>query len=259
MLGIQLVPIEWKNGEISEEGLKNACKNEKIKGLYIIPDFHNPTTHVMSLRTRKMIADVARHYQIIIIEDAINSLLMETPKPPVASFAGEQTIYILSLSKIISPGLRLAYMAVPDAYRKEVATGIYNMNITVSPFALELASRLIQSKKADSIAAERRQYTKEQNDIVNRYLGEYEIYGDMECPFRFIQLPEAFTGTSFEICAKNEGVQVFSGERFLVGNSQAKRAVRFSVTAARNPAEFEDGIKILKRILESEDKTVIFL
>lgn len=259
MLGIQLIPIEWEEDEISEEGLINACKNEKINGLYIIPDFHNPTTHIMSLKTRKMIAEVAKQYHIIVIEDAINSLLSENPLPPVASFASEQTIFILSLSKIISPGLRLAYMVVPEAYYKEVYTGIYNLNISVSPFILEIASRLIQSNKAYHIATERRQYTREQNEIVNRYLGNYNVRGNHDSPFRWIQLPESFTGISFEICAKNERVQVYSGERFLVGNSQTRRAVRISVTAAKNPFEFEEGIKILERILESEDRTEMLL
>lgn len=259
MLGIQLVPIEWAENEITEEGLINACRNDKIKGLYIIPDYHNPSTHIMSLKTRKMIADIAKRYHIIIIEDAINCLLKENPLPPVASFAREQTVYILSLSKIISPGLRLAYLAVPETYRKEIGLGIYNQNITVSPFLLELSARLIHTKRADSIAAERRHYAKQQNEIVNHHLGGYEVLGDENCPFRWILLPEAFTGKSFEICAKNEGVQVYSGERFLVGNSNTHSAVRISVTAARNPLEFEEGIKILKRLLESEDKTELLL
>lgn len=255
MLGIQLVPIEWSDNEITEEGLMSACKNDRIKGLYIIPDYHNPTTHIMSLKTRKMIGRIAKQYHLIIIEDAINSLLQESPLPPVAAFAGDQTIYILSLSKIISPGIRLAFIAVPEIYRREVATGIYILNISVSPLLLELAARLIHTVLADRIAGERRQYIKQQNEIVNRYLSNYEVLGDESCPFRFIILPEVFTGKCFEICAKNEGVQVYSGERFLVGNSQGRRAIRISVTAARNSAEFEEGIKILKRILESEDKS----
>ncbi len=259
MLGIQLVPIEWKGNEITQEGLLNAIKNDKIKGLYLIPDFHNPTTHVMSLKTRKMIAEIAKQQSVIVIEDAINSLLQERILPPVAAFAPEQTIYIISLSKIISPGLRLAYVAAPEVYYKDIYTGIYNMNISISPFVLELAARLIHTGLADKIAGERRQYTLEQNRVVAANLGNYEIYGEEECPFRWVILPEAFTGKSFEICARNEGVQVYSGERFLVGNSADRRAVRISVTAARNPAEFEEGIRILKRILESEDKTELLL
>ena len=259
MLGIQLIPIEWNENEMSEEALTGACKNEKIKGLYLIPDYHNPTTHIMSLERRKKLAEVAKKYRIIVIEDAINSLLKEDPLPPIAAFAPEQTIYISSLSKVISPGLRLAYISAPKAYGKEIGAGIYNQNIAVPPFLLELSARLIHTNKADAIAKERRAYTITQNEIVNRYLGEYEIKGEEYCPFRWITLPETFTGKSFEICARNEGVQVYSGERFLVGNARSKACVRISVTAAKNSAEFEEGIKRLKRILESEDQTELLL
>ena len=48
MLGIQLVPISQQNGEMSKEGILYACQQECIKGLYIIPDYQNPTTHIMS-------------------------------------------------------------------------------------------------------------------------------------------------------------------------------------------------------------------
>lgn len=259
MLGIQLVPLEWKDNEITEEGLISACKNDRLKGLYIIPDYHNPTTHTMSLNTRKMIAEVVRKLNIIVIEDAINSMLKTSPLPPVAAFAPDQVIHITSLSKVISPGLRLAFVTAPEAYRTEISTGIYNQNIMVAPFLLELSARLIQTKKADSIAAERREYTRQQNRIVNHYLGEFEVHGEDGCPFHWIMLPEAFTGKSFEICARNEGVIVYSGERFLVGNSRTPAAVRISVTAAKNPAEFEKGIKILRSILKSEDMTELLL
>jgi DNA-binding transcriptional MocR family regulator len=259
MLGIQLVPLEWKDNEITEESLMNACKTDRLKGLYIIPDYHNPTTHIMSINTRKMIADVARKQNIIVIEDAINSMLKEKPLPPVAAYAPEQVIHIISLSKVISPGLRLAFVTAPEIYRTEINTGIYNQNITVAPFLLELSARLIHTKKADNIAALRREYTRRQNQIVSRYLGKFEVLGEETCPFHWILLPETFTGKSFEICAKNEGVQVYSGERFLVGNSRTPAAVRISVTAAKNSAEFEEGIKILRRILDSEDKTELLL
>lgn len=255
MLGIQLVPIEWAENEITEAGLISACRNDKIKGIYIIPDYHNPTTHCMSLETRKMIAAVAKRVDLVIIEDAINSLLRLNPLPPVASFAPEQTIYIQSLSKLIAPALRLAYIAAPPAFNNEIAAGIYNQNIMVSAFLLELSSRLINTKIADNIAEQRRLYTRQQNEIVNHYLNSYEILGDEYCPFRWINLPESFTGKSFEICAKKEGVQVYSGERFLIGNSKLHNFVRISVTAAKNPEEFEKGIRILKRLLVSEDKT----
>lgn len=255
MLGIRLVPIDLVDGEMSVEGIESACKNERIRGIYIIPDYHNPTTHSMSLKTRKKIAEITKRHQLLVIEDAINSLLKENPLPPVAAFAPEHTIYIMSLSKVISPGLRLAYLVTPSALYKQLATGLYNLNISVSPFLVELATRLIYSGQIVEIAKERREYAYAQNQIVNKELAKFKLHGDLYCPFRFIELPDTFTGKSFEICAKNEGVQVFAEERFLVGNTQPKRAIRISVTAARSSEEFERGIKILKRILESEVET----
>ena len=120
MLGIQLVPISQQNGEMSKEGILYACKQEGIKGLYIIPDYQNPTTHIMSDKCRKMIAEVAVEKDLIVIEDSIYSFLLEEPKKSVASYAPDNVIYIYSLSKTVAPGLRLGYIVSPLKNKKEL-------------------------------------------------------------------------------------------------------------------------------------------
>ena len=72
----------------------------------------------MSVETRKMIADVARQKDLLVIEDAIYSFLKEQPLAPIASYAPEKVIYIASLSKTLSPGLRLSFLVTPPALRK---------------------------------------------------------------------------------------------------------------------------------------------
>lgn len=94
MLGIQLVPIKLKDEEMDEKALIYACRNENLKGIYLIPDYQNPTTHRMSLTRRKSLAEIAKKYNIFIIEDAIYNLMYEKPVQAVASFAPEHTIYI---------------------------------------------------------------------------------------------------------------------------------------------------------------------
>lgn len=262
MLGIQLIPIQQFQNEITEEGLQYACKTEKIKGLYIIPDYQNPTTHYMSLEKRKSIANIASKNKLIIIEDAINSLMSEDPLPPIATFAPNQTIYISSLSKIMAPGLRLSFVFVPEEYKKKVETALYNINVSVSPLMIELASRLITTDLWTNIAKERLAYIKQQNELVNRIFGkrgitkdkkEYRIEGDKCCPFRWISLPDTFTGKTFELYAKNAGIQLYSAERFAVGNAVVPRAVRIAITSVKEPSELERGLCILKEILDSEE------
>ena len=258
MLGIQLIPIKQENYEISEDGLLYACRNEKIKGLYLIPDYHNPTTHTMSIAIRKMVADVARRNKLIVIEDAILSLFGNTNIAPITSFAPENTIYISSVSKIIAPGLRLAYIVAPDIYKKKISDALYNINISVSPMIAELVSRMITSGVVDRIIEKHRICTRGQNALVDRYLDGYSVIGEAECIFRWLILPERFTSESFEAKAYRAGVQVYAAERFAVGRARPEQAVRLAVSSPGNNANLLEAIKIIKKLLESDEKYSIY-
>lgn len=63
---------------------------------------YNPTTHTLSETSRRTIAKLAQQEKLIIIEDAIHSLLLEKPFRSIACYAPEQVIYISSLSKVVS-------------------------------------------------------------------------------------------------------------------------------------------------------------
>lgn len=251
MLGIQLVPIKHKDGEMDEEALIYACKNENLKGIYLIPDYQNPTTHRMSLTSRKALAKIAREYNIFIIEDATYHLMNEKPIQAVASFAPEQTIYIANLSKTMAPGLRLAYISVPEQYRKSLSNALYNMNISVSPIMAELAARIIVSNQIDTIIESHRKNTIKRNQLVNYYLSEYDCLGEDTCIFRWLKLPSETSGTDFEALALQHGVQVYAAERFVIGNSIPEKAVRLSISAPETIEELERGLKILQQLLKN--------
>lgn len=257
MLGIQVVPIEEENNEITKEGLIHACKNDKIKGLYIIPDYSNPTTHSISEEGKRNIAEVAKEWDLIVIEDAINSMLRSEITKPIAEYAKENTIYLSSISKTIAPGLRLSYVVVPKAYYNEIKTALYNINIGVSPFLLEIASRIIDSGDAEKMINMRKKKIKERNEVFNSYFKKYNVLGDVYCPFRWMMLPKDFTGKSFELCAKNCGVIVYSSERFAVGSSRIVNSVRISVTSAKSIEEFKRGLEIIKDLLESNNEVTL--
>lgn len=248
--GIQLVPIEQKGNEISEEGLIYACKNKNLKGLFIVPDLHNPTTHTIPIKTREMIACIAKKYNLIIIEDAVNSLLYENPLPPVASFAPENTIYISSLSKVVSPGLRVSFIVANEKYIKKLNSILYSMNIAITPLLAELATRLINSGQASTIANKRREYNIAHNNHINKVLKNFNVLGDLESIFRWIILPNNITGKEFESLAKKSGVQVYASERFTVATSHYDNAIRVAISSTKTEEEFNKGLNIIKNLLE---------
>ncbi len=249
MLGIHLVPIQSENYEMTEEGILYAIHNENIKGLYVIPDFQNPTAHIMSLKTRKIIAKAAEENNLPVIEDGINNLLSENPQFPIASFAPESIIYISSLSKTVSAGLRTAFIHTPDKYKQELITALYSMNIAVSPLLATASASLIEDGTADEIIEERKRMIAERNRIINEVLHSYVAESEITSPLRYIKLPEHFTGKSFEICAMQAGVEVYGAERFAVGNKPAEKSVRISVTTPHTIEDLTKGVYRLKELL----------
>lgn len=249
LFGIQLLPVQGHNLEMTEEGIRYALQNENIKCLYVIPDYQNPTAHTMSLETRKMIARLAAEEDLLVIEDGINNLMEENPMPPIASFALENVVYISSLSKTISPGLRTAFIHVPDRLHEKLVAALYSMNIAISPLLATVSAALIEDGAADEIMEERKQGIAERNLIVNEMLNGYVMPSGLTAPLRYIQLPEHFTGKSFEICARQAGVEVCGAERFAVGNKPAEKTVRISVTTPPTTEILTEGVKRLREIL----------
>lgn len=251
MLGIQLTPIRQRDNEMDEEALIDACKNENIKGIYLIPDSHNPTTHTMTAERRKALAQIAKKYGIFIIEDGAYHFLGAHQQPAVAAYAPENTIYIASMSKILAPGLRIAYLSVPQDYRTEISQALYNLNISVSPLMAVLAARIIVSGQLERFISSHQQNARKRNKLVNRYLDGYDCLGDNTGIFRWLRLPgKITTGAEFEAMALEKGVRIYGAERFIVGNSPPDRAVRLSVEAPETLNELEQGLQILKAILD---------
>ena len=101
----------------------------------------------------------------------------------------------------MGPGLRLAYISVPERYKTLLANALYNMNISVSPLLAELATRMIVSNSIDQIIESHRRKTIERNRLVNKYLSGYDCQGDESCIFRWLKLPSKTTGAEFEALA----------------------------------------------------------
>lgn len=92
------------------------ASDSSIKLLYTIPTFQNPTGTTMSLAKRKKLIELASRYDIMILEDNPYGDLRFAGEevPTLKSLDTEgRVIYAGSFSKILSPGMRLGYIAAP--------------------------------------------------------------------------------------------------------------------------------------------------
>ncbi len=259
MYGIRLVPIEITNEGMSPQGLLNACKNEGIKGIYLMPEVQNPTTHAMTQNCREEIADIIRKYNLILIEDDAYGYTGNFESIPVSALVPKQGIYIGGTSKLFGPGFRISFVRVPEAYFELVEKGLLNTTWMASPITAELVTRLIVTGKAEAILEDKREEARKRNDLALKILSKYDVASRSCGFFQWLFLPEGWQGKEFELHAREAGVQVFCAEKFAVGSSPVPPAIRISLSGTDTIEELGKGLGILSSILEKgyQDKPFI--
>ncbi len=251
MYGIQLVPVLQNENGMDTDALETLFHNEMIRGIYLIPACQNPTTLTMPTERRKEVARIAREHDCIVIEDGTYQLISNV-QPAVSDYAPERSIYITSLSKGIAPGLRLAYLTAPSQYVPTISNSLYSLNVAVVPLITELAARIIASGQFEEIIKRHKQYTAKLDKIITKWLPKSICKGKETDIFRWLLLPEQWTGTEFEQAALANGVQVYAADRFAVGNTVPAHAVRLSICSPKTPEKLEQGCRILAELRDTK-------
>lgn len=110
----ELVPVESDEHGLMLDKLEEAMAKHHPKLLYVIPTFQNPTGRTLAADRRKPIAELAAKYGVVVAEDDPYRDLRYAGEacPSIKSFDREGWVMFLgSFSKIISPGLRVGFMA----------------------------------------------------------------------------------------------------------------------------------------------------
>ncbi|HBW38413.1 MAG TPA: hypothetical protein DEF89_25360 [Desulfosporosinus sp.] len=259
LLGLRLVPIEMTNDGMSPQGLLNACKNEGIKGIYLMPEVQNPTTRAMTQECREQIADIVTKYNLLLIEDDTYGYTGNLESVPISAYVPRQGIYIGGTSKLLGPGFRISFVRVPEAYIELIEKGLLNTTWMASPITAELVTRLITTGKAETIMEGKREEARIRNELALKMLHKYDVVSRPCGFFQWLFLPAGWQGREFELFAREAGVQVFCAEKFAVGSSLAPSAIRISLSGPDTIVELEKGLSILKCVLHKgyENQTII--
>ena len=142
------------------------------KVIYVTPTMHNPTTSTMTLTRREAIVAVCRHHDAWIIEDDVYALSAAADVPALVNLAPERTFYINSLSKTLSPGLRLGALLVPQPFVVKAEAAIRTSGLFASPLACAVMGEWLASGIAHSIRASVREEAKRRRSLAFSILGE---------------------------------------------------------------------------------------
>lgn len=231
-LSIPLAPVPMDSEGLLPDGFEAVCRHDAPKLLYCTPTLHNPTTATMSLKRREAILAIARRYGVGIIEDDAYGKLPQDAPPPLAALAPDIVYHVAGLSKCLSPALRIAYVAMPDARGAARLAGAVRATTSMaSPLTAAIATHWIESGLADEALAAICAETEMRRRLAVELLGELGLVSATHAFHAWLPLSNGWTRGELAARLRTAGVGVVTSDAFAVG--RPPEAVRLGLGAAQ--------------------------
>jgi DNA-binding transcriptional MocR family regulator len=246
--GRHVIAVEADKDGMLPEMLEQACRQHQPALVYLNPTLQNPTAITMPARRRKELASIAQRCNVRIVEDDPYWLLAEAPPPPVATFAPEQVIYISTLSKCLTPGLRVAFVLIRDPIERErFLVALRSFALMVAPLTAALATQWILDGSADGLLAGVRNEARLRHRMARDMLaGRYSGLGDGL--HVWIELPAYWNSSQLARAAASSGIAVTPAEAFATG-SDSVNAIRISLGSIKDRERLQAGLQRLSHLL----------
>lgn len=254
-LGLSIQSVAMDEDGIIPDALEKACREQAPRLLYLLPTLHNPTAGVMPEERRRKIAEIARRHGLFIIEDDVYGFLVEDAPPPVRAFAPEITVYVTSLSKAVSPGLRVGYVIVPRGRMNAFVGAMRSSVLMAAPVAVEIASEMIRGGEAAEMVAAQRAEIAVRQEMLAKRLGNLGVRTHPRSLHCWLPVPEAYTGPEFRTRLLENGVSVTPGNVFVMDDAHRpeRHHVRLCLGPEQDRARLERALDIIADLARQRD------
>ncbi len=247
-LGLRLVPVrsvrsrDGALGTMDPEALADAARQLDVKGVFLMPNMQNPTTHTMSFTERAAIVEVARANGLKIIEDDPYTPFVSEQLPAFGQLAPELTASIASISKLISPGSRIGFVHVPETYGTAVRNLIGESTWMASPITAELIAGWVRDGSLEKAVATKRRANRQRFEHVADVFDGFLLQGDEEKVFGWLKLPENVEADVAEAAMMHQGITVLSACHFQAGGQKPAHYLRLTFGSIVDDGVFERAV-----------------
>ncbi|WP_172415339.1 PLP-dependent aminotransferase family protein [Comamonas thiooxydans] len=251
LFGRRIVAVEADQHGMVPEMLEQACHQHQPGLLYLNPTLQNPTAITIPERRRKELANIAKRCNVRIVEDDPYWLLADAPPPPIATFAPEQVSYISTLSKCLTPGLRVAFVLIRDPHERErFLVALRSFALMVAPLTAALATQWILDGSAAALMEGVRKEARLRHWMARNILaGRYSGTGDGL--HVWLELPGYWNSSQLARAADSEGIAVTPAEAFATSatGSGSVNAIRISLGSIKDRGRLQTGLQKLSHLL----------
>jgi len=242
--GMVIADLERRLDEISN-----------VRFIYVIPDFQNPSGNTWSLKRRQGVMDLARRFEIPVIEDSPYAEVRFEGQaiPPLKSLEGNDWVVFLgTFSKVFCPGLRLGWLsAAPELFQKYVFVKQAADLHTSTLGQMQLAGYLEAYGLDRNIKGVINLYRKRRDVMLRTMEAEFPEGITWTRPeggmFLWVTLPEPLNARELLVKCLEEDVAFVPGSPFFPnGGHENTLRLNYSTSSAER---IEEGVKRMAKVL----------
>lgn len=251
------VPMDNK-GMIMDELEKILKTHPKVKFIYTIPNYQNPTGVSMSDERKKRLIELSLKYNIPVIEDNpyIELKFDEKDNFPIKSYDKEDNvIYLGSFSKTFCPGLRVGWILASEEIIRKYTLIKQGVDLHVNTLAQMEILEFISNYDYDGHISKIRSVYKKRRDVMlktieDEFPKEVVFTRPEGGMFIWVELPKYMDATDIFKKALEKKVAFVPGEPFY-SNGGTKNCFRLNY-ATMSENRIIEGIKRIGQVLREE-------
>lgn len=237
------------------ESLEDVLRHARVKFVYLVPTFQNPTGRSLTLARRQRIAALIQRYDTLLVEDDPYSELRYRgePLPSLKSMAPAHVVYTSTLSKVLAPGLRIGYVLAPEPIARWLVIAKQGVDLHSSTFSQALAAEYIACGHLDSHLPKILAFYRPRQEAMLAALSEYfprDFHWSKPDGGMFIWAEgpvELDTDELARECIRRH-VAYVPGRYFYPGNGQGLGTMRLNYTMS-DPQTIRTAVRIVGEVL----------
>jgi 2-aminoadipate transaminase len=233
-----------------------AADGRRPKFVYSVPSFQNPAGVTMSEERRRRLVELAREREVLVVEDNPYGLLRYegSPRSPLYQLdGGDYVIYVGTLSKILSPGIRLGWVVAPPPVMEKIALGKQATDLCTSTlsqyFALEYFAEDRWREYLDSLCDVYRSRRDAMLEALERHFPEQATWTRPQGGlFVWATLPPYIDTSDLLAKALRENVAFVPGAAAYVEPSRGTSSMRLNFSGSSED-EIREGIRRIGKVI----------
>lgn len=257
--GIDLAALETTWTRLKAEG-------RRVKFLYVVPNFQNPTGLLIGLDKRRRLLEWAEQRDVLIVEDdPYRELFFEDSaseadvRPIKADDRDGRVVYLSSFSKTLAPGYRVAWVSAPPALAAKLEMAKQAEDLLTGSLDQRIIYEACRRGILDRQLPVLRKHYASKRDVMEqalrRELGDLVSWPNPKGGFfLWLTLPRNLDADRMLARAVEHGVIYVAGEAFYV-NGEGKNTMRLCFSAP-TPERIEAGVSRLAQTIRAETEAV---